>query len=95
MSQARCCRARRRNILGWLVPAAVLAALPKCPLCIAAYVALGTGFGISVSTAAHIRTFLIVTSAASLGFLTLRRIRNERLRLGIWRTSVHRQRLGA
>jgi hypothetical protein len=59
----------------WIAPAAVLALLPKCPACLAAYVALATGVGLSVPAAAHLRLGLIVACAASLVALTAQRLR--------------------
>jgi hypothetical protein len=66
---------RGGEIAGWIIPSATLALLPKCPLCVAAYVALATGIGIGLPTAAHLRVMLVVICVGSLGFIAARRLR--------------------
>src|SRR5271154_3989857 len=67
---------RSGEIADWIVPSATLALLPKCPMCVAAYVALATGIGISLPTATYLRATLVVLCIAALVFVTIRRLRS-------------------
>jgi membrane protein implicated in regulation of membrane protease activity len=59
----------------WLFPAALFALIPKCPLCVMAYVALFTGVGISVSTARWIQILMFVVCFSSLAYLVARKVK--------------------
>jgi hypothetical protein len=61
----------------WLFPATILVLIPKCPLCVAAYVALFTGVAISVSTAQWIKILMVVFCLGSLAYLAVRHWRER------------------
>ena len=63
---------RIRGRAGWLVPAAILTFLPKCPACLAVYIAMGTGIGIPFTTAKYLRGALLMLSLASLAYFAVR-----------------------
>lgn len=65
---------RCRDIAGWAFPGAMLALLPKCPACLAAYVAVSTGLGLSLSTATHLRRSLLVMCISSLLYVAVRHL---------------------
>src|SRR5215467_2775117 len=96
MENQQCCRAgsmpapshgRLGGVAGWVGSAAVLALVPKCPACIAAYLALGTGVGISMSAAAHLRGVLVLACSVSLAGFTVGLLRGSVL------SRLHRLRL--
>jgi hypothetical protein len=71
-----------RRAAGWagrVASGAALVLVPKCPVCVATYVALFTGVGISVQTAAHLRSALLALGGASLVGLSTG---------GLWRVAV-------
>ena len=64
------------GLAGWVVPGTILAIMPKCPACLATYMAVGTGLALSTTVAASLRMALIALSVAWLSYLGVRRIRS-------------------
>ncbi|HEX6562629.1 MAG TPA: hypothetical protein VF020_00025 [Chthoniobacterales bacterium] len=62
------------NFIGWIVPSAVLALIPKCPVCVAGYAVIGTSVGLSLSALAQLRLALIVLCVVSLSFVGTRAV---------------------
>jgi hypothetical protein len=84
LNQMRCCEAQpaaRRGSVArpWRSAGAcvgsgtMLVLLPKCPVCIAAYLAVWTGAGIAAPIAGHLRLAMVAIFFASLAFLVVRR----------------------
>lgn len=57
---------RIARVGSWIGPGAVLFLVPKCPVCLAAYIAFGTGIAISVVVADFVRVAAIIISVAAL-----------------------------
>src|ERR1051326_774522 len=68
---------RGGEITGWLLSGATLVMMPKCPACLAAYLALATGIGISFSTATYLRLLLLFLCLGSMGYLAARRFKRR------------------
>jgi hypothetical protein len=65
---------------GWDVAAGVLSIgvwvfVPKCPVCLAAHVALWTGLGLSLAQATYLRWSLLIASGVLLFCIFARRMR--------------------
>jgi hypothetical protein len=59
----------------WMVPGAILALLPKCPMCLAAYVALWSGISLSLTVATTLRLSLLFLSGGLILLLVARNMR--------------------
>lgn len=66
--------------MGWLVSTLGLLLLPKCPVCLAAYVALFTGVGISLSLANTLHCLLPIACSLLIFGLLILAIRRHWLR---------------
>ena len=70
----RCECSKVFTVAGWGIPGILLLLLPKCPLCIVAWVAVVTGIGISVSTATYFRLGLLVFCVIALLAVVVRSV---------------------
>ncbi len=79
-ARASCCRSfhpqtavasRIGRLMEWLIPSLILALIPKCPACLAVYIALTTGLCLSSAAAGYLWNGLTFAAASLLVLLTL------------------------
>ena len=92
MTPGRCCAgegaSRRLARKFWgaaasMLPGAVLAMLPKCPLCLAGWLTVITGAGVSAAWVDRVRGLMVVIWVACMALAAAQMIRRRRsLRIG-------------
>lgn len=73
--------ARPRRFLDatrWLAPGVLLALIPKCPVCFAAYLALLSGVSVSIAAAQSLRVGLLVLGLSGFVWLLVAKLRELR-----------------
>jgi hypothetical protein len=68
---------RAWGMIEWLFPAVMMVLIPKCPLCVAADIALFSGIGVSVTTARWIQILMLGLCVTSLTYLAIRYFRRR------------------
>ena len=87
MNEPSCCRGKAARATGFLLSSIMLILMPKCPVCLAAHVALFTGIGLSTATAGYVRMGFIIASACVIASFVLVALSK------IWRTRSPDQRM--
>jgi hypothetical protein len=64
---------RAKGYISGALPGIMLILMPKCPACLAAYISVGTGIGISFTTAKYLRVSLIILCLATLLYAVAKR----------------------
>lgn len=63
-----------------VLPGAALVLLPKCPLCLAAWLTVVTGIGIPAAAAAHVRGLIVVFWVTAVALAAVQLIRRGAFR---------------
>lgn len=75
------CKRRLVDRAGKVFPAFVIVMLPKCPACLAAYITVATGIGVSLTAAACLRSFLLGACVLTLCYFIVTTMHQLRVRL--------------
>lgn len=82
------CRPKPHHVAGGALPAVVITLLPKCPACLAAYLALASGLAISAGAVAFVELLFVLLSLLPLLYLVIRRARATRHRIFV-KSEIH------
>jgi hypothetical protein len=77
---SRCLVRRLSGPAASILPGAALVLLPKCPLCLAAWLTVVTGIGVSAATAERMHWLIVVFWVGAMAFAAVRIIRRRRFR---------------
>jgi hypothetical protein len=61
----------------WLCPTVAMIMIPKCPMCVAADIAIFSGLGVSVKTARWIQILMLCLCGISIVYLAIRYFRRR------------------
>lgn len=76
---AGCCRKRGAGgVLEILLPGAAWLAMPKCPVCLAGYIALFTGVGVSAGFAAGLKALVVFVTIAAVFLFAIRLFKHHK-----------------
>lgn len=67
----------KKRFVNWLkmtVPAFIFIIIPKCPVCLAGYIALISGVSLSITTAGYVRIGLMMICVLSLTWFIIRQV---------------------
>jgi len=81
---------RLSGAAGSLLPGAALMLLPKCPLCLAAWLTVATGLGVSAGAAARVRGLIVIFWVAAVTLGAVQIIRRRGFRPPPWLERHHR-----
>ncbi|RFS21832.1 hypothetical protein DVR12_14340 [Chitinophaga silvatica] len=68
---------RVKKSVSWLIPGITLVLIPKCPICLAAYIAIGTGITLSITVATYLRIGLVVLCIGVLAWALVRTLKTK------------------
>ncbi len=61
----------------WVLPTTLLVLTPKCPMCVAGYIVMFTGVGVTLTTARYVWILTPVLCVIWLAYLSCRAFRNQ------------------